>query len=53
MLLDINKGRTYDGKHFVLQTNLNLQEDSSYNNPNDKSFGDLNNDGKTEEIKKN
>ena len=52
LLLDINKGRTYDGKHFVLQTNLNLQEDSSYNNPNDKSFGDLNNDGEAEEIKK-
>ena len=52
LLLDINKGRIYDSKHFVLETNLNLQEDSSYNNPNDKSFGDLNNDGKTEEIKK-
>lgn len=52
LLLDINNGKAYADKYFVLQTNLNFEEDSSYNNPNDKNFGDLNNDGKVEELKK-
>lgn len=41
----------YSGKTVKLLNNLDFNDDDSYKNPNDKSLGDINNDGKVEEIK--
>lgn len=45
-LLSIKSDRNY-----VMQKDLDFHLDSSYNNPNDTSFGDYNNDGVIEGIK--
>ena len=48
---EVNSGNNYDGKYVKLMNSLNFNEDSSYENPNDTSFGDYNGDGTTEGIK--
>ncbi len=48
---EVNSGTTYEGKTIELARTLDFNEDSSYNNPNDTSFGDYNGDGTTEGIK--
>ena len=48
----INNGETrYENTKVVLTKNLDFTEDSSYENPDDTSFGDLNRDGNAENIK--
>lgn len=42
---------TYLGETILLIKTLDFNEDSSYENPNDTSYGDLNGDGTTEGIK--
>ena len=42
---------TYLGETIVLMKTLDFNDDSSYENPNDTSYGDLNGDGTTEGIK--
>lgn len=48
---DVNNGNTYEGKTIKLMRTLNFEDDASYNNPYDKSYGDLNKNGVIEEIK--
>lgn len=47
----VNSGVNYNGHKVTLARTLDFTEDSSYNNPEDNSFGDLNKDGVTEGIK--
>lgn len=48
---NVNSGNSYTEKTIVLQRTLDFKEDSSYNNSNDISYGDLNGDGTIEGIK--
>ena len=48
---DVNSGNSYEGKTVVLARTLDFNEDSSYNNPEDTTFGDYNGDGTVEGIK--
>lgn len=48
---DVNSGNLYEGKTVVLARTLDFNEDSSYNNPEDTTFGDYNGDGTVEGIK--
>lgn len=48
---DANSGNSYEGKTVVLARTLDFNEDSSYNNPEDTTFGDYNADGTVEGIK--
>ena len=41
----------YEGKTIKLSRNLDFNDNSSYKNPNDTSFGDINKDGKVDGIK--
>ena len=47
----VNSGNTYSGKTIKLSRNLDFNDDTSYRNPDDTSYGDYNEDGKTEGIK--
>lgn len=47
----VNNGETYNGERVILTKNLDFEDDSSYINPSDKSFGDINKDGIIEGIK--
>ena len=48
---DVNSGNLYEGKTVVLARTLDFNEDGSYNNPEDTTFGDYNGDGTVEGIK--
>lgn len=48
---DVNSGNSYEGKTVVLARTLDFNEDGSYNNPEDTTFGDYNRDGTVEGIK--
>ncbi|MBP3502386.1 MAG: MucBP domain-containing protein [Clostridia bacterium] len=48
---EVNSGTSYEGKTVKLAKTLDFNEDSSYNDPTDISFGDYNGDGTTEGIK--
>ena len=48
---DAQHGITYAGKEIKINTNLDFQDDHSYKNPEDTSFGDLNGDGIVKGIK--
>lgn len=48
---NVNSGNTYEGKTIELVRTLDFDDDNSYNNPNDTSYGDYNKDGKEEGIK--
>ena len=48
---DVNSGNSYEGKTVVLARTLDFNEDGSYNNPEDTTFGDYNGDGTVEGIK--
>lgn len=50
-VINLNQGESYKDKYFVLNTSLDFQDDNSYLNPQDTSFGDLNNDGQIDAIK--
>ena len=48
----VNSGTSsYSGKIVLLARTLDFNDDNSYRNPNDTSFGDYNGDGRTEGIK--
>lgn len=49
--LNAKKGTTYNGKLVTLERTLDFNDDASYKNPNDTSFGDYNEDGTVEGIK--
>lgn len=48
---DVNSGNSYEGKTIVLTKTLDFNEDSSYTNPEDTTFGDYNGDGIIDGIK--
>lgn len=48
---DVNAGNSYAGKTVKLMRTLDFKDESSYKNPNDTSFGDLNENKNTEGIK--
>lgn len=51
--INTNRGYDYDGKTIKLANDLDFLDDACYKNPNDtEKFGDYNNDGKIEGIKK-
>ncbi len=47
----VNSGVNYSSKTVILTKTLDFNDDNSYDNPNDTSYGDLNGDGTTEGIK--
>ncbi len=47
----VNSGDTYARKTVYLGRTLDFEDDNSYKNPDDKSYGDLNEDGTIEGIK--
>ena len=47
----VNSGVNYSSKTVILTKTLDFNDDNSYANPNDTSYGDLNGDGTTEGIK--
>lgn len=49
--IKLNQGESYKDQYFILSTSLDFQDDNSYANPQDTSFGDLNNDGQIDTIK--
>ncbi len=49
--ISTNKGNNYDGITSLLMRTLDFNENSSYKNPEDTSYGDLNGDGTIEGIK--
>ena len=49
--INLNQGETYKNQYFILNNSIDFQDDNSYLNPQDTSFGDLNNDGKVDGIK--
>ena len=51
MSKNVNSGNSYEGKIVQLEKTLDFNEDSSYKNSKDTSYGDLNGDGTTEGIK--
>jgi len=46
-----NSGNTFQGKRIVLKNDLDFNENSSYRDWQDDSYGDLNGDGNSENIK--
>lgn len=48
---DVNSGNTYENKMVKLIKTLDFEDDSSYENPNRKAFGDLNANGVVEGLK--
>ena len=48
----VNSGKDFNGKNVVLDNNIDFNNDLSYINSNSTSFGDFNEDGVTESIKK-
>lgn len=48
---EVNAGNSYAGKTVKLMRTLDFNDESSYKNPNDISFGDLNGNNDTEGIK--
>ena len=51
--INTNRGYDYEGKTIKLANDLDFLDDACYKNPNDtEKFGDYNNDGKIEGIKK-
>lgn len=48
---DVNSGNTYENKMVKLIKTLDFENDSSYENPSRKAFGDLNGDGVVEGLK--
>ena len=51
--VNTNRGYNYEGKTINLANDLDFSDDTCYKNPNDtETFGDYNNDGITEGIKK-
>ena len=49
--LNAKDGNKYQGKLVTLERTLDFNDDKSYKNPNDTSFGDYNGDGTIEGIK--
>ena len=49
--INAKNGETYTGKLVTLERTLDFNDDASYKNPSDTSFGDYNGDGITEGIK--
>lgn len=47
---EVNNGEMYSGKNITLMNTLDFEEESSYRNKNDTSYGDLNGDGTVEGI---
>ncbi len=48
----VNSGKDFNGKNVVLDNDIDFNNDLSYINPNSTNFGDFNEDGVTESIKK-
>lgn len=48
---NVNNGKSYSNQYFELTNKLDFQSDESYKEPN-AQYGDLNNDGNAETIKK-
>ena len=48
----VNSGKDFNGKNVVLDNNIDFNNDLSYINSNNTNFGDFNEDGVTESIKK-
>ena len=48
----VNSGKDFNGKNVVLDNNIDFNNDLSYINPNSTNFGDFNEDGVTQSIKK-
>ena len=48
----VNSGKDFNGKNVVLDNNIDFNNDLSYINPNSANFGDFNEDGVTQSIKK-
>ena len=48
----VNSGKDFNGKNVVLDNNIDFNNDLSYINPNSTNFGDFNEDGATQSIKK-
>ncbi len=48
----VNSGKDFNGKNVVLDNDIDFNNDLSYINSNSTSFGDFNEDGVTESIKK-
>ena len=48
---NVNSGKTYKDKYFILVDKLDFREDESYRNMDDQTFGDINNDGQVDNIK--
>ena len=47
----VNGGNTYENQYIILDTDLSFTSDSSYVNPTRTDMGDINGDGKTEQLK--
>ncbi len=52
MDIDVENDITYKDYNILLMNDIDFNEDSSYRNPNSTEFGDINNDGAVESIKK-
>ena len=50
--LDVNNGNEYENKVVLLYQTINFNSDISYVDPNTEQFGDINNDGNIEGLKK-
>ena len=48
----VNSGKDFSGKNVVLDNNIDFYNDLSYINPNSTNFGDFNEDGVAQSIKK-
>ena len=48
----VNSGKDFNGKNVVLDNNIDFNNDLSYINPNSTNFGDFNEDGVAQSIKK-
>ena len=48
----VNSGKDFSGKNVVLDNNIDFYNDLSYINPNSTNFGDFNEDGFAQSIKK-
>ena len=49
--MDVSKGYNYNGYTVTLERDLDFNDDNSYSNPDDESYGDINRDGTIESIK--
>lgn len=47
----VNGGNTYENQYIILDTDLSFTSDSSYVDPTRTDMGDINGDGKTEQLK--